>query len=380
MIAGIFNSVSPRWKLQRRGDHSRLRGYAFKIVAVGLALLIAGLALEADGKQPLELARMLLHTSFNTSFGRKQLYLLATPLIFNGAAFLVASRMQLFNLGLEGQLYIGGFAAIAVGLFVPGPPLLILLLMFVASVLAGALYALVPAVMRIRAGVSEILTTLLLNPLSIQYAAYIGMDVWRDTSAVAGSSNTTPAIPYKMPVLFGELNLGLILAALFVVLLWIVLTHTTWGYEVTAGGSNIGAAKYSGMHVVRNMFVVMLLSGGLAGMSGMVQVVEVAHRYSPQLSNNLGWMGVYVAILAGSDTLTILPWGVFMALLMFSGTILKTQGILTQVVFALTGLILLLASIGEVVANYRLVNVADLEQRAMVDIGQGATPKTEGID
>lgn len=379
MILGLFNSVSPRWKLQRRGDYSRLRGYAFKIAAVGLALLIAGVALEADGKAPLVLARTLLNTSFNTVFGRKQLYLLATPLIFNGAAFLVASRMQLFNLGLEGQLYIGGFAAIAVGLFVPGPPLVILLLMFLASVLAGALYALIPAAMRIRAGVSEILTTLLLNPLAIQFAAYIGMDVWRDTSAVAGSSNTTPAIPYKMPVFLGEVNFGLILAALFVILLWLILTHTTWGYEVTAGGSNIGAAKYSGMHVIRNMFLVMLLSGGLAGMSGMVQLVEVAHRYSPQLSNNLGWMGVYVAILAGSDTLTILPWGVFMALLMFSGTILKTQGILTQVVFALTGLILLLASIGEVVANYRLVNVADLERQASVDVARAST-ESEAAD
>jgi ABC-type uncharacterized transport system permease subunit len=372
MILGLFNSVSPKWKLQRRGDYSRFRGYAFKVAAVGLALLIAGLALEADGKHPLELGRTLLNTSFNTAFGRKQLFLLATPLIINGAAFLAASRMQLFNLGLEGQLYVGGFAAIAVGLFVPGPGPLTLVLMFVASMVAGGLYALIPAAMRIRGGVSEILTTLLLNPLSIQFAAYIGMDAWRDTSAVAGSSNTTPAIPQTLPLILGEVNSGLILAILLVILLWVVFTHTTWGYEVTAGGSNIGAAKYSGMHVIRNMFVVMLLSGALAGTSGMIQVVEVAHRYSPQLSNNLGWMGVYVAILAGSDTLTILPWGIFMALLLFSGTILKTQGILTQVVFALTGLILLLASIGEVVANYRLVNLADLERQAMGDISRTA--------
>ena len=371
MIQNLFNMVSPKWKLQRRGDYSRLRGYALKILAVVIALLIAALALEAAGKSSIELARALLDISFKTEFGRVQLFLLATPLIFNGAAFLIATQMQLFNLGLEGQLYIGAFAAIAVGLHVAGPPALIIMLMLLSAMVGGALYALIPALMRIKTGVSEILTTLLLNPLAIKFAAYIGMDVWRDTSAVGGSANTTSSIPYRFPAIFGELNFGLILAVVFVLVLWLVFTRTTWGYEVTAGGSNIGAAKYSGMPVIRNMFVVMLLSGALAGISGMVQLVQVTHRFSPRLSNNLGWMGINVAILAGGDTLAILPWGIFMALILFSGTILKTQGVLDEVVIALTGLILLLVSIGEVLANYRLVNIVELEQKALLELSQG---------
>jgi ABC-type uncharacterized transport system permease subunit len=370
MIHNFFNSVSPKWKLQRRGNYSRLRGYFFKALAVAIALLIVGVALKVAGKAPLELARNLVETSFTTEFGRKQLLLLATPLIFNGTAMLIASRMQFFNLGLEGQLYIGGFAAVAVGLYVTGSPTLIIVLMFLAAMAAGALYALIPAIIRIKAGVSEILITLLLNPLAIQFAAYIGIDAWRDVSAVGGSANTTPAIPYRLPVYFGEINFGLILAVIFVLVLWIVFTRTTWGYEVTAGGSNIGAAMYSGMPVIRNMIIVMLVSGALAGLSGMVQLVEVTHRYSPRLSNNLGWMGVYVAILSGGDTLAILPWGLFMALILFSGTILKTQGIPHEIVLALTGLILLLASIGDVLANYRLIKIEEMEQQAMLEVAQ----------
>lgn len=373
MIQNLFNVVSPKWKLQRRGDYSHLRGYSLKLLAVLIALLITALALKAAGKSPIELARILITTSFTTEFGRKQLLRLATPLILNGAALLIATRMQLFNLGLEGQLYIGGFAAIAVGLHVAGPPTLIIILMLLSAMVAGALYALVPALMRIKNGVSEILTTLLLNPLAIQFAAYIGMDVWRDRSAVGGSANTTPSIPYQLPTFFGELNLGLILAILLVLVLWLVFTRTTWGYEITAGGSNIGTAKYSGMPVIRNMFIVMLLSGALAGLSGMIQLVEITHRFSNRLSNNLGWMGINVAILAGGDTLAIIPWGFFMALILFSGTILKTQGILDEVVLAVTGLILLLASIGEVLANYRLVNIVELEEKALLEISQGET-------
>lgn len=367
MIPNFFNAIFPKWKLQRRSDYSRLRGYVFKFLAVVLALLITALALKIAGKSPLDLAKILITTSFTTKFGRTQLLRLATPLILNGVAMLIASRMQLFNLGLEGQLYIGAFAAIAVGLHMSGPPALVILLMALASMAAGALYAFIPAVMRIKAGVSEILTTLLLNPLAIQFAAYIGMDVWRDRSAVGGSANTTPSIPYNLPVFFEEVNFGLILAVIIVLVVWLVFSRTPWGYEVTAGGSNIGAAKYSGMPVIKNMFIVMLLSGALAGLSGMTQLVEVTHRFSPRLSNNLGWMGVNVAILAGGDTLAIIPWGIFMALILFSGTILKTQGILDEVVLALTGLILLLASIGEVLANYRFVNIDKLEQDTKLD-------------
>jgi|TARA_B100001971_G_scaffold209832_1_gene234121 simple sugar transport system permease protein len=365
MIEKVFNLVSPRWKLQRRGDYSQLRGYGFKILAVVLALLIAAWALETTGESSLELAKMLLDTSLKSEYGRKQLFQLATPLIFNGAAMLLALRMQLFNVGLEGQLYMGAFAAVAVGLNVSGPPSLVLLLMFLAGMTGGALYALIPALMRVKAGVSEILTTLLLNPLAIQIAAYIGMDVWRDDSALAGSSNATQAVPFNFPSNFGEVNFGFILAVIFVIGIWLVSTKTTWGYEVTAGGSNIGAAKYSGMPVIRNMLIVMLLSGALAGISGMVQLTEVTHRFSNRLSNNLGWMGVNVAVLTGTDSLALVPWGLFLALILFSGTILKTRGIMDEVVIAVTGLILLLTSVGEVLANYRLVNIAKLEEESV---------------
>jgi general nucleoside transport system permease protein len=116
------------------------------------------------------------------------------------------------------------------------------------------------------------------------------------------------------------------------------------------------------MRVIRNILIVMLVSGAFAGLSGMVQLTEVARRYSPRMSANYGWMGINVAILAGNDPLGLIPWGVFLAMILFSGTILKAQGISYQVVIALTGLILFLVSIGEVVANYRFINIAKLEK------------------
>jgi general nucleoside transport system permease protein len=367
LIENLFNLASPKWKLQRRGDYSRLRGYSFKILAVIIALLVAAWGLEATGESALGVGKTLIDTAFTSAYGRSQLFLLATPLIFNGAAMLLAVNMKLFNLGLEGQLYMGAFAAVAVGLNVEGPTALVLVLMFLASMVAGGLYGLIPALMRVKTGVSEILTTLLLNPLAIQIAAYIGMDAWRDDSSRGGSSNATLPVPYEFPAELGDVNFGFILAAILVILIWIVTTKTTWGYEVTAGGSNIGAAKYSGMPVIKNMLIVMVLSGAIAGLSGMVHLTEVTHRFSDRISNNYGWMGINVAILAGADPLALIPWGIFLALILFSGTILKTMGIPDEVVIALTGLILMLSAVGEVLANYTLVNIKSLEKVAKED-------------
>ena len=360
MIDGLFNTVSKGWKLQRRSDYSKLRGYSFKILAVVISLLIASLVLKADGHSPLELAKSVIQSIIGSDTGRKQYLRLATPLIINGAAMLLCIRMRLFNFGLEGQLYAGAFIATTIGLYVNGPPILMLTLMFLGGLLGGAIYAFIPAVMRIKGGVSEILSTLLLNPLAIQFAAYIGMGVWRDLSPAGATSNATPAVPYTFPTLFGGVNIGFIIAVLVVILLWIALSNTIWGYEVTAIGASSDAARYSGMSVVKNMFLVMLISGALAGISGMVELVEGTHRYSARLSQSYGWQGINVAILAGFDPLAILPWGLFLAVILSAGTILKVKGISVDMVIALTGLILLLTSIGEVVANYRLIPVSRL--------------------
>ena len=362
VIESLFNAVSKGWKLQRRSEYTRLRGYTFKILAVIVSLLIASLVLEADGVSALEMGKSVLESNFRTEIGRKQFLRLATPLIINGAAMLLGLRMRLFNFGLEGQLYAGAFVATAIGLYIGGPHVLVLVFMFLGGMIGGAVYSLIPAVMRIRGGVSEILTTLLLNPLAIQFAAYIGMDAWRDFSPAGAMSNATPAVPYGFPKAIWGINLGFIIAVLVVILLWIALSKTIWGYEITAIGASRDAARYAGMMVVKHMFSVILISGALAGLSGMIELAEGTHRYSAWISQSYGWLGINVAILAGFDPLAVLPWGLFFALILSAGTILKVKGISVDVVIALTGLILLLASIGEVVANYRLVLVSRLEK------------------
>ena len=360
-IETLVNSLPLSWKLERRASYSRARGHLFRILAVLLALVLTGIVIEASGESALAMAGSVLRSTLGSRYGWQQLLLLATPLILNGTAFLLGIRMQLFNFGLEGQLYIGAFAAAGVGLNLQGPPWLMVPLMLLASAAGGSLYAAVPALMRIYSGVSEILTTLLMNPLAIQWATYIGMIAWRDRiSIVGGTSNATPRVPYELPVVGGDFSSGILIAILAVIGVWIAFSSTVWGYEVTSIGANRGAAEFAGMPVVRKMLVVMMLSGALAGLSGAIELLGAAHRYSGRLSPGYGWLGIDVAILAGGEPLPLIAWGLFLALILNGGTVLKVQGLSVDLVIALTGLILLLASIGEVLANYRLVPVSRL--------------------
>lgn len=366
MIANLINTLPLRWKLQRRVHSSSGRGVVFKILSVLLAILITGIVIEASGESSMAMGKRVLESTLGSKYGLQQLFMLATPLMINGAAMLLGTRMLAFNFGLEGQLYIGAWAAAGIGLFVDGPPWLVILLMFMAGALAGALLVLVPALLRIKAGISEMLTTLLMNFVAIQFALYFAMDGWRDwdTNAVMLAASRT--IPDQLPTISGRLHIGILIAVVLVVLLYLALEGTVWGYEVSSIGANRGASEFAGMPVTRHMLTVLLLSGAMAGVSGVIQLSGVTHRLSAAVSTGYGWTGITVAILAGNSPLAIIPWGLFLALVLNGGIVLQAQGLSVNVVLAVTGLILLLVSISDIVANYRLVQISRLGPEAPV--------------
>ncbi len=388
MIVRLSDALLRGWKLQRRADYSSARGILFKVLAVILAILATGIVLQASGQSALAMGSRVLESTLGSDYGLQQWLVLATPLMITGAALLIGTRMSAFNFGLEGQLFIGAWAAAGIGLHLNIPPWLALILMFVGGALAGALLALVPALMRIKAGISEILTTLLLNFVAMQFALYFAMDAWRDWGTAVNLGATTP-IPYDLPVLWGHLHIGILIAVCIVVAIFLAIEGTVWGYEVKSIGANRRAAEFAGIAVTRHMLVIMLLSGAIAGVSGVIELTGVAHRLSAAVSAGYGWTGIIVAILAGSSPLAIIPWALFLALILNSGFVLQAQGFSVNVVLAVTGLILLLVSVGEIVANYSLVPVsqrgsaADLEvspERSLARSGQAGGDSSSAQD
>ena len=339
-------------RLQRLPSAHPGIAFAARVAAIIIALVIAGIVIAIAGMDPLDLAERVFVSSFGSSFGLEDLGLVVIPLILTGLAVAVGQQIGIWNIGGEGQFYAGAFAASVIGLFVPGPPWLILILMFVAGMAGGAIWILVPTLARAYANVNELITTLLLNFVAILLVYYVSTGPWRERGGVANSA--TQRLSASVPEFWGIVHWGLPIAIILAIAVAALLAFSKWGYEVRLSGSNPAAARYAGIPVRRHLITVMLLSGAIAGLAGMLEIAGTVHRLQGGISNNYGYLGIMVAVLARGSPIGTIFAGALMAFILNSGIILQTQGLTTSVVLALTGFILFLTAIGDEVSHYRL--------------------------
>lgn len=341
------------FRLQRLPSATPAAALGARIAAIALALVIAGLILALAGKNPLALGLQVVSSSLGSSFGLEDLGLLVIPLILTGLSVTVAQQIGAWNIGAEGQFYAGAFAATAVGLFVPLPDSWSLVAMFFAGAFGGLVWILIPALARAYANVNELITTLLLNFVAILLVYYVSTDAWRERGGVANSA--TPRIKAEIPEFWGLVHWGLPIAVILTLLIAAILAFTRWGYEVRLIGSNPSAGQYAGIPARRHLITVMLLSGAIAGLAGMLEIAGTVHRLQGGISNNYGYLGIMVAVLARGSCIGVIFAAALMAFILNSGIILQTQGLTTSTVLAITGLILFLTAIGDELSHYRIV-------------------------
>ena len=339
-------------RLHRVAAIGPLAVFGTRVASVAAALLVGGAAFAIAGYDVPMLASEVVSSSLGSLFGLEDLGLLLSPLILTGLAAAVALRIGLWNIGGEGQFYAGAIAATVAGLYVQGPDWAMLILMAVAGIAGGALWILVPALARAFLSIDEIITTLLLNFVAVLLVNYLCTGPMRDaTQAVSSASGR---VPYEIPALLDELHWGLGVAIVVALLMALLFAYTPWGYEVRLAGSNRHAAHYAGVPVRKRLMQVLLLSGGLAGLAGMLEVVGTVHRLQGGISNNYGYLGVMIAVLAGGVPLAVLPAALLMAVILNASIVLQAYGVSTYEVLALTGLILLFTAMGERLAYYRI--------------------------
>jgi simple sugar transport system permease protein len=338
----------------RRAETRPLYEVICRIVAVLLALLVAGVVIKLIGMSPILMLQKALKSTLGSSYGFQQALVLATPLIFCGLSVALGLRMNLWNIGAEGQLFIGAWAATWVGLFIPGPPALILPLMLIAGALGGALWILIPALARAFLNVNEIITTLLLNFVAILFVNYFSIGPWRDSGV--GILLATRRVEAELPT-FGNsyVHYGILIAVAIALVLAFSIQRTKWGYEIRIIGRNRRVGRFAGMPVNRNILLVMLISGAIAGVGGMSELAGNVHRLSGTISNQYGYQGIIVAVLSSGAPLVVLPVGFLLAILLNAGIVLQAQGISVNTMLAINGVILLFAAVGWVASQYRLV-------------------------
>ncbi len=354
-----------RIHLERRLEARRGHRALVTVLSVVAALLLGAVFLVLTGRSPIAVYTEMFRAAFLSFFGITDSLAVAIPLILTGLAAAVAFRMQLYNIGAEGQLYVGAiFASWAALALTPGMPNPVaIIIVFVFGALGGGLWILAPAIARAWLGTSEIITTLLLNFVALylmRYLIYGSASFWRDpTSTNFPQGKPIPEEAFLPVITSTRVHLGLAVALLAAVLLWVLFSRTRFGYDVRVVGDSPGAARYAGISVPRTVIIIMLISGALAGLAGAGEVAGIAHTLDPNgLAVNFGYTGIIVAALARSNPFGVVAVAILLGGLQNAGTALQSipggGGVPVEVSYMLQGAILLCALAGELFIRYRL--------------------------
>jgi simple sugar transport system permease protein len=294
----------------------------FPLIAVVAAFAVGSVFVLSIGDNPVETYRLLIGSALWWPDGIGYTLFLATPLIFTGLAVTVAFRAGLLNIGAEGQLYVAAFATAWAGIVFADLPAAILVPMCVlAAVTAGSMWGAIPGLLKARFGSHEVVNTIMMNFIAVALVSYFTQYHYRvpgDPILQSAPISPNAHIPRVGHLISGfperiPLNVAFVLALAACAAVYVLLWHTTWGYEIRATGSNPSAAEYGGISVRRQIVIAMAISGGLAGMVGINEVLGYRHRYYDGFSDNYGFTGIAVALLGRNH-----PVGVIFAALLFA--------------------------------------------------------------
>lgn len=365
----------PKVKVEPYIADRKTQLYVTAISILG-AVLGASLLLIMVGANPLKAFGAMFSGAFGTpdAWAAGEFYQLSEtlvkmiPVLLMTLSVLVAFRMRFWNIGMDGQFAMGAAAAAGVALFgkdlIPWlPDFLVLPLMFLAALLAGAAWAAISAGLKLRFHVNEIISTLMLNYIAVLLVEYLYFGPWQDPQGM-GFPGTAPFEAFaRMPRLFGRVHPGLILGLVLALVLWFWLDRTPRGFEIKMTGLNPRAAEYSGIHLIRNTLLVMLVSGAIAGLAGMGEVSGLAYRLQQGVLSSYGNTAIIVAWLARLQIVPAVFISFLISALLVSGEQVQiTLGLPASIAQVLQGLILFIFLLGDFFMRYRV----SLVQRKMV--------------
>lgn len=356
MFMSELNTPLLNLSIEKKLLPSPWTSFLIPAVSIFLALLTGGVFLLLTGKDPFHVYTVMFNGAFGSAYGLTETTVKAIPLLLAGLGLSVAFRMQLWNIGGEGQIYMGAFGATWVALNFPDQPAWILLpAMVIAGCLAGALWALLPAIPRAYLGVNEIITTLMLNYVAILWVDYLVYGPWKDPDGY-NFPITAPFSPTACLPTLGDtrihagLFMGLLLAALFYVLIY----RTKFGYEIRVIGESPNAARYAGMNILQKILLVMLISGAVCGLAGMAEVSGVIHRLQHGFSPGYGYTAIIVAWLTKLNPVALIAAAFLFGGLQVGGYAVQMEGVPASVVLMLQGGLLFFVLGGEILSRYKI--------------------------
>lgn len=305
-----------KFKLDKKKKIGKRQELLITLWAIFFAVILSGIFIAFNKVNPFLAFWKVLTSSFGSSYGISETIVKSIPLIFTGLSVAVALNSKIWNIGAEGQLFFGAVVATAFVIYGPVLPKPFEMIVLISlGILGGAAWAFIPAVLKIKFKMNEVISTLLLNYVAINIADYFLFGPWK------GKDNFpyTPEFPESARlgrIGFGRVHSGLIIALIIVVLLYIIIYYTKMGYKLRMTGSSLKAAKYAGININKTMFMVFLISGALAGLAGVGQVCGIEFKLHQHISSGYGYTGIIVAWLARSNPFVIVIFAFFLSVLL----------------------------------------------------------------
>jgi simple sugar transport system permease protein len=333
-------------------------------VAIPIALALTGLLFVALGLDPLRVYATIVRGSLGTGYGLSEVLVEATPLLLVCSGLAIAYTAKYWNVGAEGQYSLGGIAVAVLSLAVPdlSPYVAVPVLLFVGAV-AGGLYGTIAGALKAKLGVNEIVTTLMMNFIAAQLTSYLCWGPLMGKAEHGTGQPMTEPLPYTLPRLLSDPNyrvhIGIALALVLALVVYILVARTTLGYKIRLMGSNPEAARSGGVSISSSIVIVSFLSGALAGLAGAAMLLGITHRLSAYQGTfstyaGYGYTGILVTLLGKSNPLGIVLSSVFVSILRTGSTFAyRTMGVPVYVVDVIIGLIILVSMSIEMITRYR---------------------------
>jgi len=349
-------------RLEKRTHSSSAALVMAPVGAVLFTLVVSALLVLWAGAPVGQTYGLLLKGGFGSVFALSETLTRAIPLMLTGLAAAVAFKARLFNIGAEGQLYVGALAAVAVGGLHGGtgfdlPPALLFVLMMLAAALAGALLLLGPALMKARLGVDEVVTTLLMNFIVLLLVSLMLDGSMKDPSAMGWPQSVALVGDLELSKLIPQtrVHTGLLWACSLSVGLWALMKYTVLGFDIRAVGANARAAAFAGVPVTRTVVWVALLSGGLAGLAGAIEVAGRTSYLTLDMSPGYGYSGIVIAMLAGLHPLGVMLGSVFVAgVLVGADSMSRAVGVPTFIADVIVAASLISVLVATLLTQYRV--------------------------
>ena len=351
---------APKWlSIERRPSPSGRTIFTVSFLGIVAALIVMAIFFAAYGVSPARAYGAILHGALGNWHGFSETLRRMIPLLLIGVGLTIAFRALFWNIGAEGQLLAGAIAAAGIALFSGLPDPLLLPVMFIAAFAGGAAWGLIPALLKVKLGINDVITTLMMNYIAIYLMEWLIHGPWKGPTARGFAYTDTFARAAWLPTIYGTrihwptLVLGLLLA----LVMYMLVSRTRSGFEIRVVGENPDAARFAGISQFKTTLLVMLIAGGFAGLAGVGEVAGIHHRLLGPLNISMGYgyTAIIVAWLARRNPLAVIITSFLFAIIISGGDVIKVSlGLPFQLINVFNGLILFFLIGSEAFIRYKV--------------------------